>query len=466
MALAMPIATVNPATGQSIRAFAADTPDDIEHKLIRAAQAFVTWSHVPVAGRAALLTRVAAELESRSESLARLSTEEMGKPIGAAREEVAKCALVCRYYAEHGGNLLAAEPIGGAGQEVWYEPLGPVLAVMPWNFPFWQVFRFAAPALMAGNVGLLKHASNVPACARAIEELFVAAGAGTEAGFGVPAGVFQTLLVESAAVPGLIADARVAAVTLTGSEAAGRSVATLAGQHLKKVVLELGGSDPFIVLEDADPEHAADVAVKARTIGNGQSCIAAKRFIVVEAVHERFVARFVEGMRRLRLGDPAREDTELGPLATAAIRAEVAEQVTDSVRAGARIALGGVTPAGPGSFYPATVLLDVPHDCRVAREEVFAPVAPVFRVADSDAALALANDTTFGLGASVWTNQAREAARFARELQAGTVFVNGAVASDVRFPFGGIKRSGFGRELGSHGIREFVNIKTIRMILP
>jgi succinate-semialdehyde dehydrogenase/glutarate-semialdehyde dehydrogenase len=258
----------------------------------------------------------------------------------------------------------------------------------------------------------------------------------------------------------------VAAVTLTGSEAAGRSVAAQAGQHLKKVVLELGGSDPFIVLEDADPEHAAEVAVKARTIGNGQSCIAAKRFIVVEAAYERFVARFVEGMRRLRVGDPAREDTELGPLATAAIRAEVAEQVEGSVRAGARIALGGATPAGPGFFYPPTVLVDVPHDCRVAREEVFGPVAPVFRVADSSAALALANDTTFGLGASVWTNQALEAARFARELRVGTVFVNGPVASDVRFPFGGIKRSGFGRELGSHGIREFVNIKTIRMTLP
>jgi succinate-semialdehyde dehydrogenase/glutarate-semialdehyde dehydrogenase len=454
----MPIAAVNPATGRTIRSFSADSSEVLETKLTRAAGAFVAWARTPVQARADLLARVAAEIESRRELLARLCTDEMGKPIVGAREELAKCAQCCRHYAEEGPRLLAPERVAGPGQEVWFAPLGPILAVMPWNFPFWQVFRFAAPALVAGNVGLLKHASNVPQCALAIEDLFVRAG--------VPAGVFQTLLIESQAVSGLIADRRVSAVTLTGSEAAGRSIATEAGKHLKKVVLELGGSDPYIVLADADVERAADVAVKARTISNGQSCIAAKRFIVVDAVHDRFVARFVAGMRRLRVGDPAREDTELGPLATPGIRDEVARQVTESVAAGARIVLGGATPTGPGNFYPATVLVDVPPDCPVAREEVFGPVAPVFRVDDAAAALALANDSGFGLGASVWTSAAATAAELARALEVGTVFINGMVASDVRFPFGGIKRSGYGRELGSYGIRELVNVKTVRLSLP
>ena len=453
----MPISSVNPTTGELIRHYDTDAPGAVEQALARATDAFATWRHQPIAQRAAVLARAAALLDAEAASFAALMTAEMGKPIRAGRDEAAKCAGACRYYAENAAAFLAPQEIDGPDQAVWFEPLGPILAVMPWNFPFWQVVRFAAPALAAGNVGLLKHASNVPGCALALQDLFRRAGA--------PDGVFQTLLVDSADVQRIIADARVAAVTLTGSEGAGSDVAGAAGRHLKKTILELGGSDPFIVLPSADIDRAAEIAAKARVVGNGQSCIAAKRFIVADAVYDRFAAAFVERMRALVVGDPADEATDVGPLATAAVRAQVAKQVTESVAAGARVLLGGTVPAGPGSFYPPTVLADVPTSAPAAREEVFGPVAALFRVADAAAALARANDSTFGLGASVWTRDRDEATWFARELQAGSVFVNAMVASDARFPFGGVKRSGYGRELGPFGLRELVNVKTVRMSL-
>jgi succinate-semialdehyde dehydrogenase/glutarate-semialdehyde dehydrogenase len=376
----------------------------------------------------------------------------MGKPLKAAIEEAAKCALACRYYADHASAFVSPERVGDG--EVWYEPLGVVLAVMPWNFPFWQVIRFAAPALCAGNVGLLKHASNVPQCALALEQLFADAGAA--------AGVFQTLLVGSDRVEGVIKDPRVAAVTLTGSEPAGRQVASTAGAEIKKTVLELGGSDPFIVMPSADIDAAARTAVKARTINNGQSCIAAKRFIVHERVADEFTRRFVEGMRALNVGDPMAEGTDIGPLATRQIVEDLERQVTDSVRQGARILTGGARRDGPGNYFEPTVLTDVPPDSPAYREEMFGPVAMVFRARDVDDALRIANDTTFGLAAAAWTRDDAEAHRFARDLEAGTVFINAMVASDPRFPFGGVKHSGYGRELGPWGLREFVNVKTIR----
>jgi succinate-semialdehyde dehydrogenase/glutarate-semialdehyde dehydrogenase len=463
MDLPMAITSVNPFSGLPLESFVADGGMVVEAKLAAAVRAFSHWSREPVQVRAALLERAApsagaaAAVEHRRESLARLCAAEMGKPVQAAREEVTKCAGGCRFYAAHAAAFLTPELVDGPQQAVWFEPLGVILAVMPWNFPFWQVFRFAAPAIAAGNTALLKHASNVPQCAASIQDVFTRAGA--------PAGLFQTLLIEGTAVEPLIADPRIAALTLTGSANAGRAVAARAGQQLKKVVLELGGSDPFVVLDSADVERAADTAVKARTVNNGQSCIAAKRFVVVDSVYDRFVTRFVEGMRSLRVGDPLRDDTELGPLATPAIRAEVAEQVAASVKAGARLVLGGVIPPGAGNFYPATVLVDVPRQCPAARDEIFGPVAAVFRVPDASAALALANDSSFGLAASVWTRDVEQAHFFARELVAGMVFVNDMVVSDVRFPFGGTRSSGFGRELGRHGMLEFVNIKTVRMTL-
>ena len=451
----MPIASVNPATGELLRTFFADDAATVDAKLASAAQGAHEWARTPISERATLLTRVADRLDARAEFLARLCTTEMGKPIQAARDEVAKCAAACRAYAQNAATFLAPEVVDGPLQSVHVSPLGVVLAVMPWNFPFWQVFRFAAPAIVAGNVALLKHASNVPQCALAIAAVFAEAGA--------PSGVFQTLLVEGAGVEALIADPRIAAVTLTGSEPAGRAVGAQAGHHLKKVVLELGGNDPFIVLASADVERAADVAVAARTVNSGQSCIAAKRFIVVDAVYDRFLTRFVAGMRALVVGDPMQPHTQIGPLATAAIRAEVAQQVEASVQAGARVLCGGIVPPGPGNYYPPTVLLDVPRACPAARDEIFGPVAAVFRVADAAAALELANDSRFGLGASVWTHDIREADAFAADLHVGMVFVNDLVASDVRFPFGGVRASGHGRELARHGLREFVNIKTVRM---
>jgi succinate-semialdehyde dehydrogenase/glutarate-semialdehyde dehydrogenase len=385
-------------------------------------------------------------------------TAEMGKPIGAAEAEAAKCAWVCRYYAENAEDFLADETgpeEDGRRSLVRFQPLGVVLAVMPWNFPFWQVFRFAAPALAAGNIGLLKHASNVPGCALAIEEILL------EAGF--PAGAFQALLIGSDRVEGVLSDPRVRAATLTGSDPAGRAVAAVAGSQLKKTVLELGGSDPFVVLEDADVEEAARIGVRARTINNGQSCIAAKRFVVVEDVWDTFLERFLEGMRALRVGDPADPATDVGPLATEAIREELHDQVQASVRAGGRLLLGGRPLDGAGWFYPPTVLVDVPAGAPARTEELFGPVATLIRVAGPEEALSVANETDYGLGSSVWTRDAREIQRFTDGLEAGSVFVNGMVASDPRLPFGGIKRSGYGRELAREGMREFLNVKTVSL---
>jgi succinate-semialdehyde dehydrogenase/glutarate-semialdehyde dehydrogenase len=448
------LVSANPATGEVLQRVPAHGPAEIEARLAAAEAAFRTWRATPQAKRADQLRRVAARLEATREPLARLMTLEMGKPIQAARAEVDKCAAACRHYADAADDYLAPEAIEGGGGRLIFQPLGPILAVMPWNFPLWQVIRFAAPALLAGNVALLKHASNVPQCAIALEAVFREAG--------TPPGVFSALLVGAAAVEGLIADRRVAAVTVTGSEAAGRAVAAAAGRHLKRSVLELGGSDPFIVLPTADLDRAVATAVRARLINNGQSCIAAKRFIVADAVYDRFRDGFVAAMRGLRIGDPLDEHTELGPLATAAIRRELHAQVERTVALGARVALGGHPRPGAGHFYAPTVLEAVPRDAPAAREELFGPVAALFEVAGFAEAIALANDTRFGLGASVWTTDPEEAARAAEALEVGTVSVNEMVVSDPRFPFGGIKDSGYGRELGLAGLREFVNVKTVR----
>jgi succinate-semialdehyde dehydrogenase / glutarate-semialdehyde dehydrogenase len=453
----MPIESVDPASGERLRTFEPESLAVVETKLGRADAASRAWRRRPVAARAAVVARAADILEAERHTFGRLMTVEMGKLAAAAADEAAKCATACRYYAEHGEAFLrpqiVVESVGG-GDAIHFEPLGPVLAVMPWNFPFWQVIRFAAPALVAGNVGLLKHASNVPQCALALEDLFRRAGA--------PEGVFQTLLVGSERIETVIADDRVAAVTVTGSEAAGRAIGAAAGQHLKKSVLELGGSDPFLVLASADIDRAVATAVKARTVNSGQSCIAAKRFIVADAVYQRFTAAFAEAMGALVVGDPADPRTEVGPLATAAIRDGVADQVARSVAAGARVLVGGRGLDGRGFFYPPTVLADVPPDAPAACEEVFGPVAPVFRVAGTDEAIACANATPFGLGAAAFTRDPAEAERLGRELEAGSVFINQMVVSDPRFPFGGVKRSGYGRELSRHGLLEFVNVKTVR----
>jgi succinate-semialdehyde dehydrogenase/glutarate-semialdehyde dehydrogenase len=454
----MAIASINPATGETLRTFDPLPDDALDAKLDLAARAFRTWRRTPVAERAAVVRRAGERLERDKDRYGRLMTVEMGKPLAAGIEEAAKCATGCRYYADHAEAFLRPVPVEGAGPDgeyVAYQPLGVVLAVMPWNFPFWQVIRFAAPALVAGNVGVLKHASNVPQCALAIEELFRDAGA--------PEGVFQALLVGSDRVGRIIDDPRVAAVTLTGSEGAGSQVGAAAGKRIKKSVLELGGSDPFVVMPSADVARAADVAVKARTINNGQSCIAAKRFIVADAVFEEFCDRFVRGMRALAVGDPMAPETQIGPLATPSIVDDLAEQVERSVRMGARLLTGGRRIDRPGNYFEPTVLADLPPDAPAAREETFGPVAALFRVPDIDAAIRLANDTTFGLGASAWTHDRREAERFAEELEAGQVFINAMVASDPRFPFGGVKRSGYGRELGPFGMYEFMNVKTVRM---
>jgi succinate-semialdehyde dehydrogenase/glutarate-semialdehyde dehydrogenase len=452
----MAIATVNPATGETLSTFDALSDADVDARLARASTAFQTWRTTPVADRAAVVARAGGLLEKHQDRFGRLMTLEMGKPLKAAIEEAAKCALACRYYAEHASEFVAPERV--ADGEVHYQPLGIVLAVMPWNFPFWQVIRFAAPALCAGNVGLLKHASNVPQCALALEELFREAGA--------PAGVFQTLLIGSDKVERLIADRRVAAVTLTGSEPAGRQVAATAGQHIKKTVLELGGSDPFIVMPSADVSAAAETAVKARTINNGQSCIAAKRFIVHERIADEFTHRFVDRMASLTVGDPLDAKTDIGPLATAQIVDDLERQVRESVQQGARVLTGGARLTRPGNYFQPTVLTDIPVDSPAYRDELFGPVASVFRAKDIDDAIRIANDTAFGLAAAAWTRDDGEADRFVRDLDAGTLFINGMVASDPRFPFGGVKNSGYGRELGPWGLREFVNQKTVRRQAP
>jgi succinate-semialdehyde dehydrogenase/glutarate-semialdehyde dehydrogenase len=452
----MPIATINPATGETLRTFDALTTQQLEDKLQRASDAFARHRRTSIAGRAEKMRRAGELLDAEKDRWARLMTTEMGKTLAAARAEAEKCAWVCRHYAEHAAAMLAPRPVdvgGTARGEVHFLPIGAVLAVMPWNFPFWQVFRFAAPGLMAGNVGLLKHASNVPQCALAIEEIFLRAG--------FEEGVFQALLVGSDAVGAILDDARVAAATLTGSTPAGQSVAERAGRNLKKTVLELGGSDPFIVMPSADLDDAARTAAKARCINNGQSCIAAKRFIVHADVADAFAERFVREMEALRVGDPMADGTDVGPLATAAIRDEVDEQVRASVQAGARLLTGGTPMDGPGFYYPPTILADIPEDAPAYREEVFGPVASLFRVADIGEAIALANDSPFGLGSSVWTRVEVERSRFIAEIEAGMTYVNAMVASDPRLPFGGVKQSGYGRELGEFGIHEFVNIKSV-----
>ncbi|HVG33248.1 MAG TPA: NADP-dependent succinic semialdehyde dehydrogenase [Pyrinomonadaceae bacterium] len=451
----MAIASINPATGETLRSFEPLSDALIEEKLARADSAFDEHRHTTFAERARRMTRVAEILEDEKNEFARMMTLEMGKPLKAAGEEAAKCAWVCRYYAQWAERFLADEEVetNATRSYIHYQPLGPVLAVMPWNFPFWQVFRFAAPALMSGNVGLLKHASNVPQCAISIEDVFRRAG--------FAEGVFQTLLVGSDKVERLIDDERVRAVTLTGSESAGSQVAGRAGKHIKKSVLELGGSDPFIVMPSADVDEAAKTAVKARTINNGQSCIAAKRFIVAEEVYDQFERRFVEGMQALHIGDPLEEETDIGPLATRQVLEDLDEQVQKSVAAGARILCGGHKLERPGFYYAPTVMTDIPKDAPAYSEELFGPVALLFRVRDVEEAIRLANDSVFGLASSAWTNDESEAQRFIEEIEAGSVFINGMVASDPRLPFGGIKRSGYGRELSAYGIREFVNIKTV-----
>jgi succinate-semialdehyde dehydrogenase/glutarate-semialdehyde dehydrogenase len=451
----MPIASVNPTTGETIKTFDPLSESQINEKLQRAANTFRAYRSTTFAEREPMMLRAAEILETEKDTFARLMTTEMGKPIKGAVAETEKCAWVCRYYAETARQHLADELVetNATRSYVRFQPLGPVLAVMPWNFPFWQVFRFAAPALMAGNVGLLKHASNVPQCALAIEDIFARAG--------FPEGAFQALLVGSEAVQRILEDARVVAATLTGSEPAGRSVASIAGKQIKKTVLELGGSDPFIVMPSAELKEAVTTAVKARTINNGQSCIAAKRFIVAAELYDEFEGRFVEEMKALRVGDPLDEATDIGPLATEQILKDVAEQVKTTVAAGALILTGGKKLDRAGNYYEPTVLVNIPPGSPASCEEIFGPVAMLFRVNSIDEAIDLANATSFGLGAAAWTNDRSEQERFTNELEAGSVFINGMVASDPRLPFGGIKHSGYGRELGEFGIREFVNVKTI-----
>jgi succinate-semialdehyde dehydrogenase / glutarate-semialdehyde dehydrogenase len=445
----------NPATGEVIETCPVPTADDVEAALSKAHRAAPAWRARSIGERAVPMKRMAQLLREQAAEHARTMAREMGKPIAQGEAEVEKCALVCAHYAEHAATMLAPEPrdVGGEEAFVRFDPLGLILAVMPWNFPFWQVYRFAAPALMAGNLALLKHAESVPGCARALEGLF------REAGF--PEGTFQAPLLVREQVPGILADARVAAATLTGSERAGKSVGEHAGRALKKVVLELGGSDPFVILADADLARAAKVAAESRLINGGQSCIAAKRFIAVDAVHDRFLEAFVEAMRAVQPGDPMQRETKLGPMARLDLRDELHRQVRESVERGAVLRLGGAVPAGPGAFYPATVLAEVRPGMPAYDEETFGPVASVIRARDEEDALRIANDTTFGLGAAVWTRDTARGKRLAERIDAGCVFVNGMVKSDPRVPFGGVKRSGHGRELDAVGMRELVNQKTV-----
>jgi succinate-semialdehyde dehydrogenase/glutarate-semialdehyde dehydrogenase len=451
----MAITTVNPATGELVKSFEPLSPAQIEQKLQLAASTFQQYRRTPFAERSRMMVRVAEILEKEKEDCGRLMTLEMGKPLKAAVGEAAKCATACRYYAEHAEKFLADEIVetGAKRSFIRYLPLGPILAVMPWNFPFWQVLRFAAPALMAGNVGLLKHASNVPQCALKIEEIFRRAG--------FAEGVFQTLLIGSGPVDGILNDPRVAAATLTGSEQAGIQVGVSAAKRIKKVVLELGGSDPFIVMPSADLDAAVANAVDARIQNNGQSCIAAKRFIVAEKIADEFERKFVARMEVLRIGDPFDESTQLGPLANADAVTSLDADVKKTIAAGARLLTGGTPLKRPGYFYAPTVLDNIPKDSPAYKEEFFGPVASIFRAKDVDEAIRIANDSRFGLGASAWTRDPVETERFVNELEAGMVFLNKMVASDPRLPFGGVKQSGHGRELGVHGIHEFVNIKTV-----
>ncbi|WP_073945920.1 NADP-dependent succinic semialdehyde dehydrogenase [Streptomyces kebangsaanensis] len=457
----MSIATVNPANGETLKTYEAMGEEELERRLQLAQATFRTYRTTAFAERARLMNQAADLLDEDQGEVARVMTTEMGKPVKQARAEAAKCAKAMRWYAEHAEELLADEEpaaddvkdSGASRALVRYRPLGPVLAVMPWNFPLWQVVRFAAPALMAGNVGLLKHASNVPQTALYLEDLFHRAG--------FPEGCFQTLLIGSGAVDDILRDERVKAATLTGSEPAGRAVASTAGEMIKKTVLELGGSDPFVVMPSADLDRAAEVAVTARVQNTGQSCIAAKRFIVHTDVYDAFAERFVAGMKALKVGDPMREDTEVGPLSSERGRADLEELVEDAKRSGASVLCGGERPDRPGWYYPPTVLAGITREMRVHREEAFGPVATLYRAADLDEAVLIANDSPFGLSSNVWTRDESEVDRFVRDLEAGGVYINGMTASHPAFPFGGVKRSGYGRELSGHGIREFCNITTV-----
>jgi len=451
----MGIATIDPTTGDVIKTFEPLSDEALNQKVGLAQQAFETYRWTDLERRSQWMLAAAAILAARRVEFGELMTLEMGKTLKSAIAEVDKCALVCRYYADNARDFLADVPVETDARRsfVRYQPLGVILAVMPWNFPFWQVFRFAAPALMAGNVGLLKHASNVPQCALAIGEIF------QQAGF--PEGVFQTLLIGAAKVAPLMADPRIKAATLTGSEPAGISLAMAAGKDIKKVVLELGGSDPFIILPSADLDAAIATAVTARMINNGQSCIAAKRFIVADRIADQVESRLVERYQALKIGDPMLPDTDMGPLATPGILKDIDRQVQQAIADGAKVMTGGKPLERPGNFYPPTLLSQVPTDSLTAQEEFFGPVAMLFRVPDLDSAIHLANSTPFGLGGSGWTQDPTEQERLINEIDAGAVFINGMVKSDPRLPFGGIKRSGFGRELGIQGIHEFVNLKTV-----
>ena len=451
----MALDVVNPATGETLKTYDEMTPGQTAAAIEEAHAAWASWRHVPFADRARPMKKAGAILRERREEFARLMALEMGKPLKQGVAEAEKCALACDYYADNAEAHLAPDIVKTEASKsyVAFEPLGVVLAVMPWNFPFWQVFRFAAPALMAGNAGVLKHASNVPGCAIAIEDVFVKAG--------FPKGVFRTLLIGSRQVKSVIEHRLVSAVTLTGSTPAGRAVAGQAGAALKKTVLELGGSDPYIVLEDADLDHAVNTCATSRLINSGQSCVNAKRFIVVEPLVPAFTEKLVAAMKSKRMGDPLEDGVDVGPQARADLRDELHKQVMDSVAKGARLLLGGEIPPGHGSFYPPTVLGDVKPGMPAYEEELFGPVASIFSARDEAEAVRIANDSIFGLGAAVFTKDAERGERVARQLEAGCTFVNALVASDPRLPFGGIKESGYGRELGTYGIREFVNIKTV-----
>jgi len=451
----MSIATTNPATGEVLKTFAPISDAQLEQKLQRAVEAFNTFRKTTFASRAALMLKAADILEADKEKFGRMMTTEMGKTYRSAVDEAVKCAWVCRYYAEHAEKFLADESadVPGSKSFVRYLPLGPILAVMPWNFPFWQVFRFIAPSLMAGNVGLLKHASNVPQSALMIEEILRRAG--------FPEGVFQTLLIESNKVAKILADPRIKAATLTGSEGAGVQVGIAAATDIKKVVLELGGSDPFIVMKSANLEQAVAVGVKARVLNNGQSCIAAKRFIVAEEIADEFERLFVKKMESLKVGDPFDEHTDVGPLSSAEGLKELDADVQKTIQAGARLLTGGKRLSQPGNYYLPTVLADIPKDSPAACGELFGPVASLFRAKNAEDAIRIANSSPFGLGASAWTNDPAEREKFINGLESGMVFINRMVASDPRLPFGGVKRSGHGRELAMFGIREFMNIKTV-----
>ena len=451
----MPIESINPATNKLLRSFEPLTENAARQKVALAADAFRPYANIPLEHRALCMRKLASILENETEDLATLITLEMGKPLEASRYEILKCADVCRYYADHAARILAPEavPTDPNHSYVRWEPLGVILAIMPWNFPFWQVFRFLAPALMAANVALLKHASNVPQCALAIESLVRRAG--------FPRGSFQTLLLEINQVETILSDERIAAVTFTGSETAGRAIGAQAGWHIKKSVLELGGSDPFIVMTSADLDLAVETAVRARCVNSGQSCIAAKRFIIADEIYDAFEARFVQGMEALQVGDPMKEGTEIGPLATVRAVEQLEAQVKAATHTGARVLTGGERMIGDGNYFEPTVLAGVPRTSAAYGEELFGPVAMLFRVQDINEAIEIANDTPFGLCASAWTRDPAEQQRFVAELQCGGVFLNAMVASDPRLPFGGIKRSGYGRELSAAGMREFLNAKTV-----